>query len=209
MVVGGAFDSAGGVSARNIARWNGTAWSALASGMNRSIYSLATLRDGDLAAGGAFTTVNGAVSANFARLTTTCPASAVSYAPGCLSSGGTNTLTVTSLPWVGGTFAATAIGLPSSGLVLSITGFTSVSIPLIGLLSQGVPGCDTAVLPDFAEVLPSSGGTAQTQLLLPNSASLVGVQFFHQCLPVELDLSLTISAVARCRSAMVMTIGAF
>ncbi|HEX6810549.1 MAG TPA: hypothetical protein VF384_02895, partial [Planctomycetota bacterium] len=65
LVAAGGFTTAGGVSANNIARWNGTSWSALGSGMtNGSVGALATLPNGDLAAGGPFTTAGG-VSANY------------------------------------------------------------------------------------------------------------------------------------------------
>ena len=46
------------VSADYIASWNGTAWSALGSGMNGSVYALA-LSDTNLYAGGLFTTAGG------------------------------------------------------------------------------------------------------------------------------------------------------
>src|SRR5262245_51072257 len=68
LVAGGAFTTAGGVSANGIARWNGTTWSSLGSGVGYShgtggVRALTTLPNGDLVAGGAFTTAGG-VSAN-------------------------------------------------------------------------------------------------------------------------------------------------
>ncbi len=56
LIVGGLFTSAGGVSAKNIARWNGASWSAMAAGNNGWVHSLATLPNGDLVAGGSFVT---------------------------------------------------------------------------------------------------------------------------------------------------------
>ncbi|HZN41654.1 MAG TPA: hypothetical protein VFD82_22815, partial [Planctomycetota bacterium] len=64
LVAGGAFSTAGGVSANNIARWDGTSWSALGSGTNDRVLALTTLPNGDLVAGGSFTTAGG-VSANY------------------------------------------------------------------------------------------------------------------------------------------------
>src|SRR5262245_2146500 len=60
LVAGGDFTLAGGVSASRIARWNGTNWSALGSGVSApcpEIYvaALTTLPNGDLVAGGRFT----------------------------------------------------------------------------------------------------------------------------------------------------------
>lgn len=59
IVAGGAFIQADGVPASRIARWNGTAWSAMGQGVGGGndpyIAALAVLPNGDLLAGGAFT----------------------------------------------------------------------------------------------------------------------------------------------------------
>ena len=52
------------MSASHIAKWDGANWSALGSGMNRTVYALAVDGAGDLYAGGDFTTAGG-VSANY------------------------------------------------------------------------------------------------------------------------------------------------
>ncbi len=62
LYVGGAFTTAGGISANNIARWNGSSWSALGSGVNEQVQALA-IRGNELYAGGFFTTA-GSVNAN-------------------------------------------------------------------------------------------------------------------------------------------------
>jgi hypothetical protein len=59
---GGGFGSAGGVTAIRIAKWNGTNWSALGSGMNKTVTSLAFDHSGNLYAGGFFTTAGTNVS---------------------------------------------------------------------------------------------------------------------------------------------------
>ena len=41
LYAGGGFTTAGGVAANRIAKWNGSAWSALGSGMNGAVYALA------------------------------------------------------------------------------------------------------------------------------------------------------------------------
>ncbi len=61
--VGGLFSLAGGVLANNIAKWDGTHWSALASGVNDKVQALAVLGS-DLYAGGGFTTAGG-TAANY------------------------------------------------------------------------------------------------------------------------------------------------
>jgi hypothetical protein len=54
----GPFDTAGGNPATNIAKWNGSSWSALGSGVNGEVYVLA-VSGTDLYAGGWFTMAGG------------------------------------------------------------------------------------------------------------------------------------------------------
>ncbi len=56
--VGGAFDTAGGVSASNIARWNGTTWAALGSGISNYVYEI-NVNDIDVYVAGSFETAGG------------------------------------------------------------------------------------------------------------------------------------------------------
>jgi hypothetical protein len=66
LYVGGQFTSAGSVSANNVAKWNGTNWSALGDGMDGPVLALTMFDDGTgpaLYAGGAFT-IAGGVTAN-------------------------------------------------------------------------------------------------------------------------------------------------
>ena len=60
LYAGGLFTTAGGVSATNIAKWDGSAWSALGSGLDSSplVYALAAVGT-DLYVGGGFTTSGG------------------------------------------------------------------------------------------------------------------------------------------------------
>ncbi len=57
---------AGGVEATNIAKWDGSSWSALGSGMDGFVSALAA-SGSDLYAGGYFTTAGGKVSPYMAR----------------------------------------------------------------------------------------------------------------------------------------------
>ena len=66
LYAGGAFTNAGGNEANGIAKWNGSSWSALGSGMNGTVYALA-VSGSDLYAGGGFTIAGGKVSAYMAR----------------------------------------------------------------------------------------------------------------------------------------------
>jgi hypothetical protein len=69
VIVGGRFDSAGGVAARNIVRYNPSTgvWSAIGGGSGINVNALAVLPGGDLVAGGEFTTVGGLPVNNITR----------------------------------------------------------------------------------------------------------------------------------------------
>lgn len=60
---GGYFTTAGGMSANHIAKWNGSSWSALGSGMNDVVFAI-VVSGNDVYAGGSFTMAGG-VSANY------------------------------------------------------------------------------------------------------------------------------------------------
>ncbi|MBI3423071.1 MAG: VCBS repeat-containing protein [Acidobacteria bacterium] len=62
LYAGGDFTAAGGVTVNRVARWDGSAWTALGTGANTTVNALAWY-GGELVAGGAFTTMGG-VSAN-------------------------------------------------------------------------------------------------------------------------------------------------
>lgn len=62
VIAGGNFTTAGGVSARNVARWNGKSWSPLGQGFNGQVHALAVCK-GELVAGGTFT-ASGATTLN-------------------------------------------------------------------------------------------------------------------------------------------------
>ena len=67
IVVGGSFTSAGGTPANHIARWNGSTWSPLGSGMNYEVKALVRMPNGDIIAGGWFSTAGGVVANRIAR----------------------------------------------------------------------------------------------------------------------------------------------
>ncbi len=66
LCVGGVFGTAGSVTANRIAKWDGSQWSALGSGMNNDVYALA-VHDGELYAGGGFTTAGGVAANRIAK----------------------------------------------------------------------------------------------------------------------------------------------
>jgi hypothetical protein len=94
LLAGGEFTSAGGAPAPSIARWNGSAWSALGSGTNGTTNAIAILPSGEVVAGGDFTLAGGKVSAFLARWSDTGkPAVARQPAPRTVTPGQTMTLT--------------------------------------------------------------------------------------------------------------------
>ena len=67
--LGGTFTKMGGgagTSANNIARWNGSSWAALGTGMDNSVFAL-TMWGGNLYAGGGFSTAGGVAANNIAK----------------------------------------------------------------------------------------------------------------------------------------------
>lgn len=66
LYVGGEFTIVGGVFATNIAKWNGSTWSALGSGLNGGVGALLTVGN-ELYAGGQFTRAGGVPATNIAR----------------------------------------------------------------------------------------------------------------------------------------------
>ncbi len=95
LYVGGSFTSACGVPAKGVARWDGTTWSALSSGLNGAALSLTMFDDGSgsgpaLFVGGEFTTAGGVAANRIAKW----DGSAWSALGSGLSGGGVYALTV-------------------------------------------------------------------------------------------------------------------
>lgn len=67
LLVGGQFDSAGGVPAANLAVWDGAVWAPFGGGANAKVGCLALRPNGDLVVAGAFTMVGGTLAAGIAR----------------------------------------------------------------------------------------------------------------------------------------------
>ena len=70
LYVGGAFSIAGGVAASGIAKWDGSSWAPLGSGLKHGVYALTVFDDGRgeaLCAGGRFTTAGGSAARRIAK----------------------------------------------------------------------------------------------------------------------------------------------
>ena len=207
LLVGGNFATAGGVQAQNLARWNGTAWSAVGDADNY-VFTMCERPDGSVVVGGWFLTLGNVVAPYLATWTTPCPATTTDLGGGCASSGGANALVARTLPWTGGTFTSEASGLPAAALVIAVTGLTAVSLPLPSILPTGQVGCTLRASPDLTSVLAATGGTATTSFAVPNLPVLAGTVLQHQMVPFELLAGPTLGAVTA-TNVLALTVGAF
>lgn len=64
---GGIFISSGSIKLNSIAKWNGSAWDSLGSGVNGYVYALAVDKNGILYAGGGFSMAGGIPAKNIAK----------------------------------------------------------------------------------------------------------------------------------------------
>jgi hypothetical protein len=195
----------GGASSR-LARWNGVSWTPLDGGSLGYPDALALLPDGEIAVGGTFSTIGTVASPYFATLHSTCPATAVSFGAGCVGGGGLNQFAATALPWLGATWRARATGMPPLGVVAFVTGFTPVAVPLPLLFAEAGPNCLGYASPDWIDVALASGGSAATQLTIPNTPGLIGVAFHQYALTLEFDALGSLTAITS-SNALTVTIG--
>jgi hypothetical protein len=148
LYVGGSFDMAGGVSASNIAKWDGTSWSAIGSGTNGEVNSIEVFNN-ELYIGGDFTDAGGVTVNGIAKLTgstftalgsgTNGKVNAIAaymnkmYVTGAFTTAGSVT-TQNIAAWDGTTWSAVGLGLNFDGYTLEqytgdlyIGGFFSVA----------------------------------------------------------------------------------
>ena len=186
-------------------RHDGQQWRSLAvAGSAVTATSLAP--DGDLLFAGDFALTAGLPHGNLARLSPSCPATAVSYGAGCSGSGGPNVLTATALPWLGGTFRGLATGMPNSGFAVVGTGFQSLSIPIAALAPQGLPGCTSLLLSTAIQLVFPVAGRVETALAIPVDSSLLGLQIRQQVAPFETSLAGDVTAITA-TNGLLLTIG--
>lgn len=210
VLIGGEFTTVSGVSVTGLGRWDGTTWVQVGPGTAGRVLDEVALPNGELLLGGSFTTFGGG-PAYLARLGTTCPASAVAVGLGCPSSGGNNALTARNLPWVEATFRAESSGLPGLGIVFAVTSFTAIpqgALPLAAVLAPAAVGCDLLVAPDLVQAYVATTGSVESSFFLPNTPPIVGLSFFHQHLPFELDPLGNVTQITA-TNALQLTAGAF
>jgi hypothetical protein len=216
VLAGGEFTTAGGVASPRLARWNGAAWTAVAGGLGGAsvaatsgVRTIALLRDGRLAVGGAFDTAGGTVSPNLAYAASTCPASVAASGSGCTGTGGALQLAVAALPWVGGTMRSVASGLTSGSLLVRVLGTAPASVPLAALHPAGGAGCTLLVAPLVLEAIaPPHAATVTTALAVPNAPALVGFVLHEQVAEIELDAAGAFTRI-NASNALTATVGSF
>jgi hypothetical protein len=216
LIAGGSFTTAGGVPTPGLARWNGTTWSPFTSGTVGGhaghvspVLCLATLRHGEIIAGGHLTNAGGLASAYFARARTTCPALAVQYGTGCPATSipaGPMTMFAGNLPWLGSSFTAGTTGVSWLGFALGVLGLAPTSIPMPAVLPQGVAGCTLYASPDLLTLWYLGTTTVNSWYAIPNAPVLANQQLFHQLVLLETPFSTAITAITS-SSALALTIG--
>lgn len=213
LVAAGLFLAVDGSPAQRVARFDGATWSPLGSGVGyASVADLAMdARRGELLLAGSFVSAGGLVSSYLARLTSTCAAASIATGLGCASSGGNNTLTAVTLPFVDATFQSRATGLPTVAIAATLLSFTPLAqgaLPLASVFAQAQPGCDLLVAPDILGLVAAANGVADYGAFLPNTPPLVGLTFFHQMVPFEFDPQGNVVAITA-TNALTLTAGAF
>jgi hypothetical protein len=176
------------------ARWDGSVWTRF---VDESLFvaDLAVDPNGEVLVAGNFSTVGGGASASFARLVAPCAATAIAGGAGCSGSGGLNTLTAESLPWLGGTFTAEATGLAANSLASIVLGLGTAAVPLATILPQGGAGCTLLVTPDVLLLGVPAGGSLPVSFSLPSNPTLVGSVLNLQVVPLEFGVGGAITSV--------------
>ncbi|MBL8755229.1 MAG: hypothetical protein JNK15_18160 [Planctomycetes bacterium] len=182
---GGKFSQVDGAPSDNVARWNGTAWVAMGTGVglvgNDVLAALTVLPDGDVVAGGLITSAGGAAAAGVARWDGAVWSPFGTGVPVSLPQ------TVRSLGWlpegrlaVGGTFAI------AGGLVSPHLAYIASSCPAtITAYGTGCPGSG-GLLQVVGVAGPWLGGTMRTEAsgLLPGSLVARALGFAALALPL-------------------------
>jgi uncharacterized membrane protein len=113
------------------------------------------------------------------------PATVTAYGPSCLGPNGPLVLTADSQPFVGTAYAATCTGASATAVHLGSFGLLASSLTLPAVTPAGQAGCDLLVTPVILAVLPVTGATVRSGLVLPNDPTLAGLVLRQQVLQLE------------------------
>ena len=194
-------------------RWNGSSWSLLNGSLAASsgdgwVNELMPLQDGRVLAIGQFAEFGGVAAGSMAWLGTTCPTTITEVGTGCVGSAGLVELQATTLPFVGTDWRARVTGIAPNSLAVAVYSFQPVAIPLSVVHPLGLPQCSLFVDDDILIDIQVASGQAQTTIVIPNQSSLIGSDFFHQVVPVELSGTGTITALTS-SNTLRLTMGSF
>jgi trimeric autotransporter adhesin len=191
LIGSGNFGIVGTQATASVGRWNGQSWLPMGSSSG-PIRRLVGLPGGDVVAVGNFDTLGSVASPYILRLTTDCPATAATYAPGCPSSSGPSLLVAT-LPWAGSRVRLTGSGMPVDAVVAAVTGLSTMSLPLSTVL-PAPSACNLSVATDFFALSVASGGIANAEIELPDIPALSGIRLNHQMVVFELGPALQVQS---------------
>jgi hypothetical protein len=178
----------------------------MGAGMNQSVTALLGLADGDLLAGGMFTTADGVAATHVARRTPTCAAAAAALGAACAGATAPVALATQRLPWLGGVFEARASGLAPGSLAVGVFGLATRATPLSSVHPLGAAGCTLWVDDDVVLQFAVGNGSVGTAIAIPAVAALAGGVFHHQVVPIELDAAGDLRALTS-SNALTLTIG--
>jgi hypothetical protein len=186
-------------------QWDGNTWTLLADtrGQADAVWSVA----GEVVLYGQFTEVGGEANAYLARLQPTCAANVQDLGGGCVGAAGALSLATIEQAWIGGTVRSEASGLPAGSLSIGVFGSSATAQPLSVLHPLGVVGCSLLVTDDILLQFQVAGGSAMPGIAVPSALALVGAQFRHQLIGVEVNAIGGVSAVTS-SNALLLTIGA-
>jgi hypothetical protein len=130
---GGYFTTAGGSAANYIAKWNGSGWTALGSGVDDEVVALA-VSGGDVYAGGYFTTAGGS-AANYIAKWNGSSWTALGSGMGCATYPSVNALAVSGSDLYAGGHFTTAGGKVSAYIARAY--LPALPLPALSVLRSG------------------------------------------------------------------------
>jgi hypothetical protein len=208
LYVGGVFDTAGGVGANNIARWNGSIWDSLGSGISGELYALAVDNSRHLLyVGGAFFEAGGQTSYFIAKCIINMPQAPILSSP---SNNSINQPTTLPLSWNsvnGATSYDLQLSLTSTfaSTVLDQSGTTSISQTMSGLSNDVTYFWRVNAANATNESDWSSVWSFKTNFVTPSAPTLVLPSNNADEQPIPLNLSWNSSTNAISYSLQVAT----
>ena len=171
--IGGQFGGAGGVTANNIAKWNGYNWYPLGTGLNDVCNSIAIDSNDNVYAGGVFTSTFGGTPGTLNRIAKWSPSIGVWSALGTGLNAGCTTIAVDSNDnvYAGGSFTDIS---GAGGLIVNNIAKWSPSTSVWSALGDGLNGSCNSIAIDSNDNVYSIGNFTSTQGGPPNALFRAG-----------------------------------